>query len=168
MGFSPQSGVAMNNRCGDVDIFSILYLMEKENMNAEDMRKFLSTKCGLLGMSKISNDMRDIENGNDKTVLDAYTYSVAKYISSYLATLGGVDAISFSGGIGENSIRIKKDILKRLEFLGLELDDEKLENTENTGTFEISKDTSKVKIYITYVDEELMVAKNTYKLLERR
>jgi len=168
MGFSPQSGVAMNNRCGDVDVFSILYLMEKENMDIEKMREFLSTKCGLLGMSKISNDMRDIENGNDKTVLDSYTYSVAKYISSYLASLGGVDAISFSGGIGENSIKIKKDILKRLTFLGIELDDEKIKTSPSKNPVEISKDTSKVKIYVTYADEELMVAKNTYGLLERR
>lgn len=168
MGFSPQSGIAMNNRCGDVDVFSILYLMEKENMDIEKMREFLSTKCGILGMSKISNDMRDIVNGNDKLVLDAYTYSVAKYISSYLAALGGVDAISFSGGIGENSVEIKKSICDRLSFLGIELDDNKMNTYPSSIPIEISKDTSKVKVYVTYVDEELMVAKNTYGLLERR
>ena len=167
MGFSPQSGLAMNNRCGDLDVFSVLYLMEKENMNTEQMRKFLSTKCGLYGMSGISNDIRDIENEGDDTVIEAFSYSAAKYICSYLAALGGVDVISFSGGIGENRASVKKSICKRLEFLGVKLDDEKLNIKAENEPVLISADNSKVRVYITPVDEELMVAKNTYAFLER-
>ena len=167
MGFSPQSGIPMNNRCGDVDVFSILYLMEKENMDSRQMREFLSTKCGLLGMGG-SNDMRVIEEQENSSVIEAYTYSTAKYICSFLAALGGVDAISFSGGIGENSVSIKKAICKRLEFLGVELDESKMNEKLGTEPLLISADSSKVKVYITPVDEELMVAKNTYSFIERR
>ncbi len=167
MGFSPQSGIPMNNRCGDVDVFSILYLMKKENMSCDQMREFLSTKCGLLGMSG-SNDMRVVEKDENSTVIKSYTYNTAKYICSFLAALGGIDAISFSGGIGENSLPIKKAICERLSFLGVELDDAKMNNKPGADPMLISTDTSKVKVFVTPIDEELMVAKSTYGFIERR
>ena len=168
MGFSPQSGLPMNNRCGDIDVFAVLYLMEKENMSIDDAQKFLCTKCGLYGMSGISNDLRDIEKANDTLVIDAFTYSVSKYICSYLAVLGKIDVISFSGGIGENSVLVKEKICSRLKFLGVELDSEKLKHKPAGEPYMISSDKSKVEVYITPVDEELMVAKNTYAFAERR
>ena len=167
MGFSPQSGIPMNNRCGDVDVFSILYLMKKENMDCDRMREFLSTKCGLLGMSG-SNDMRIVEKDENSTVIKSYTYNTAKYICSFLAALGGIDAISFSGGIGENSLPIKKAICERLSFLGVELDDAKMSMKPGADPMLISSDASKVKVFVTPIDEELMVAKNTYSFIERR
>ncbi len=167
MGFSPQSGIPMNNRCGDVDVFSILYLMKKENMSCDQMREFLSTKCGLLGMSG-SNDMRVVEKDENSTVIKSYTYNTAKYICSFLAALGSIDAISFSGGIGENSLPIKKAICERLSFLGVELDDAKMSQKLGTDPMLISTDASKVKVFVTPIDEELMVAKNTYNFIERR
>ncbi len=168
MGFSPQSGLAMNNRCGDIDAFAVLYLMEKENMNTEDMKKFLCTKCGLYGMSGISSDLRDIENAGDNLVIESFAYSVSKYICSYLAVLGKIDIISFSGGIGENSVIVKEKICSRLKFLGVELDKERLKHKPTDEPYMISSDKSGVKVYITPVDEELMVAKNTYAFAEKR
>lgn len=168
MGFSPQSGLPMNNRCGDIDVFAVLYIMEKENMSTEDMRKFLCTKCGLYGMSGVSNDLRDIEKANENPVIDAFIYSVSKYICSYIAVLGKIDVISFSGGIGENSAAVKEKVCARLKFLGVELDREKLKHKPTGEPYMISSDKSKVEVYITPVDEELMVAKNTYALAERR
>ena len=119
-------------------------------------------------MSGISNDLRDIEKANDTLVIDAFTYSVSKYICSYLAVLGKIDVISFSGGIGENSVIIKEKICSRLKFLGVELDSEKLKHKPTGEPYKISSDKSKVEVYITPVDEELMVAKNTYAFAERR
>lgn len=167
MGFSPQSGLPMNNRCGDIDAYAVLYLMEKENMSIEEMRNFLGTKCGLYGMSGISNDLRDIEKAGCDVVTEAFAYSAAKYICSYLAALGGIDVLSFSGGIGENSVLIKEKICSRLGFLGVELDKEKLKQKADKEPLMISTENSKVEVYITPVDEELMVAKNTYAFAER-
>ena len=131
------------------------------------MREFLSTKCGLLGMSG-SNDMRIVEKDENSTVIKSYTYNTAKYICSFLAALGGIDAISFSGGIGENSLPIKKAICERLSFLGVELDDAKMSIKPGADPMLISSDASKVKVFVTPIDEELMVAKNTYSFIERR
>ena len=141
--------------------------MEKENLSIEEMRNFLGTKCGLYGMSGISNDLRDIEKAGCDVVTEAFAYSAAKYICSYLAALGGIDVLSFSGGIGENSVLIKEKICSRLGFLGVELDKEKLKQKADKEPLMISTENSKVEVYITPVDEELMVAKNTYAFAER-
>ena len=162
MGFSPQSGLPMNNRCGDIDAFALLYIMEKENMSVKDAREFLCKKGGLLGMSGISNDIRDIEDKGCEIVTEAFAYSTAKYICSYLASLGGIDAISFSGGIGENDISLKKAICKRLSFMGAELGDIQPGERAEKEPVLISSDKSAVKIYITPIDEEIMVAEKTY------
>ncbi len=166
MGFSPQSGLPMNNRCGDIDAFALLYLMEKENMSIDDARDFLSTKCGLKGMSGKNGDMRELENNGCDDVIEAYAYSVAKYICSFLACLGGVDAISFSGGIGENSVLVKQKIIDRLKFLGAETYDRLINLKADREPLLISTESSKIKIYITPVNEELMVALNTYNYLK--
>ncbi len=165
MGFSPQSGLPMNNRCGDLDVFALLYIMEKENMAVEDTRIFLSTKCGLMGMSGVSNDIRKIEKSGSFETIEAYTYAISKYICSFLASLGGIDAISFSGGIGENSRSIKNAVCKRLKFLGVKLSREKMNRTLGSEPLLISDSDSKVKVYTTPIDEEIMVARNTYNYL---
>ena len=166
MGFSPQSGLPMNNRCGDIDAFALLYLMEKENMSINDAIEFLSTKCGFKGMSRISNDMRELEKNGCDDVIEAYAYSASKYICSFLPCLGGVDAISFSGGIAENSTLVKQKILNRLKFSGAETDDRLIALKPDKEPLLISTASSKIKIYITPVNEELMVALNTYNYLK--
>ena len=167
MGFSPQSGLPMNDRNGDIDVFAILYLMEQKGMSPTDMREFLSSKCGLLGMSGISSDMQKIiESNKADSVIDAYAYSVAKYIGSYIPVLGGLDLISFSGGIGENSFLIKQKICKYFDYMGIKLSSSKQDSKIKSGVLKISSDDSSVKVYTTIVDEELMVAKNTYKVLK--
>lgn len=163
MGFSPQSGLPMNNRNGDVDVFAVLYLMEQENWTPVQAREFLSKKCGLLGMSGISNDMQVIaESREGDMVVEAYAYAAAKYVSSFLPALGGVDLISFSGGIGENSMVVKEKICHLLSFLGVQLDRQKCAQSTDAEPLMISAEDSKVKVYITPVDEEIMVARNTY------
>ncbi|MBE7092914.1 MAG: acetate/propionate family kinase [Clostridiales bacterium] len=167
MGFSPQSGLPMNDRTGDIDVFAILYLMEQKGMSPTDMREFLSSKCGLLGMSGISSDMQKIVESNEaETVIDAYAYAVAKFIGSYIPVLGGLDLISFSGGIGENSFLIKQKICKYFDYMGIKLDCSKQDAKIKSGTLKISSDDSTVKVYTTVVDEELMVAKNAYKVVK--
>lgn len=167
MGFSPQSGLPMNDRNGDIDVFAILYLMEQKGMSPTDMREFLSSKCGLLGMSGISSDMEKIiQSNNADTVIDAYAYSVAKFIGSYIPALGGLDLISFSGGIGENSFLIKQKICRYFDYMGIKLDLSKKDSKAKSGVLKISSEDSSVKVYTTVVDEELMVAKNTYKVIK--
>lgn len=166
MGFSPQSGLPMNNRVGDIDVFAILHLMQKDNISPIEMRRFLSEECGLLGMSGISSDMQKIiESNKADVVIDAYAYSVAKYIASFIPILGGLDLISFSGGIGENSFLIKKKVCDYFSYMGIELDESKQESIKS-GVMKISSNNSTVKVYTTVVDEELMVAKNTYAVVK--
>ena len=168
MGFSPQSGIPMNNRNGDVDVFAVLYLMEQEKWSPVQAREFLCKKCGLLGMSGISNDMQEIAaSAEGDCVVEAYAYSVAKYVGSFLPALGGVDLISFSGGIGENSVLVKKRICQWLSFLGVQLDLQKCEEMTGSEPVLISSEDSDVKVYITPVDEEIMVARNTFSLYQK-
>ncbi|MDP4132446.1 MAG: acetate/propionate family kinase [Bacillota bacterium] len=165
MGFSPQSGLPMNNRNGDVDAFALLYLMEKEDMSPKAMRELLSCECGLLGISGVSGDMRDLEISDKpeaNLAIKSFAYSVKKYIGSYLAVLGGVDIISFSGGIGENSKYIRTLALDGLENFGVKLDPKKNEVRTPSELTEISASDSAVKVVVTPSNEELMVAKKTY------
>ena len=126
MGMSAQAGIPMANRCGDVDPFVLPYVMDRAGLSTEEIRRVLVTNGGLRGISGVSGDMRDLElaaakgEARAKLALDIFAYSVKKYIGAYAAAMGGLDAIAFSGGIGENGIEMRREICRGLEFLGVE------------------------------------------------
>ncbi|MCF6365561.1 MAG: acetate kinase [Bacteroidales bacterium] len=170
MGFTPVEGLIMGTRSGDLDIGAFTYIMRKEEIGLETSAVLINKFSGMLGVTGVSSDMREIEEkaeeGNEraKLGLEMYAYRVKKYIGSYVAAMGGVDALIFTGGIGENAINIRADICKGLDFLGLDLDIEK-NNIRGQETI-ISKDTSKAKILIIPTDEELVIAEDTYEIVK--
>ena len=169
MGISLQCGVLQNNRIGDIDPYIIFYLAEECGMTLPEIKTMLQTKSGLLGMSGVSNDLRDVEDaaaaGNERAqvALRAYTYGIKKYIGSYAAALGGLDAITFGGGIGRNSARVREQALSGLEFLGVELDLQK--NWSPRGGDDVSRDGSRVRIFVVDTNEEIVVARKAAQLL---
>ncbi len=173
MGFSPQSGVEQSGRSGDLDPFAVLYVMEKENLTPAQVREVLCKKGGLLGISGLSNDIRDLEEaagkGNEqaKLALDVFTYEVKKYIGAYAAALGGLDVLAFAGGIGENSWRVREEAVRGLEHLGVRLDQEK-NRAGGTGDRVISAADSAVTLLVVYTNEEKIVARETKKLIEKK
>jgi acetate kinase len=171
MGFTPVEGLIMGTRCGDLDLGAMLYLMEKENLNLKTANDLINKKSGMLGISGISYDMRDIqaeaEKGNKQAMLalEMYNYRVKKYIGSYAAAMGGVDLIVFTGGIGENSISVREGACKGLEFLGLNFDKE-LNKTHKAADFVISSQNSKVTVMIVSTNEELVIALDTIRIVK--
>ncbi|KAB2954451.1 acetate kinase [Heliorestis acidaminivorans] len=169
MGFTPLEGLVMGTRVGDIDPASLLFLMEKENMNIEEMNSFLNKKCGVLGISGLSSDFRDLEeaakNGEHRCqlALDIFAYRVKKYIGAYSAVMNGVDGIIFTAGLGENSPTIRQAITEDLGYLGAELDHEK---NNRRGEKEISKQGSRCKILVIPTNEELMIARDTFRLVK--
>ena len=170
MGLSLQCGIMNNNRCGDIDPYIIFYLAEEAGMTLAEIKDMLQTKSGFYGMSGgISNDLRDIEqaadDGNDDAAnaIAAYAYSIRKYIGSYAAAMGGLDAIVFGGGIGRNSPTVRALSLSGLGFLGIELDGEK--NRHAFGGRDISMPDSPVRIFVLDTDEEIIVARKAAALL---
>ena len=170
MGLSLQCGIMNNNRCGDIDPYIIFYLAEEAGMTLGEIKDMLQTKSGFYGMSGgISNDLRDIEqaagNGNDDAAnaIAAYAYSIKKYIGSYAAAMGGLDAIVFGGGIGRNSPTVRALSLSGLGFLGVQLDGEK--NRHAFGGRDISMLDSPVRIFVLDTDEEIIVARKAAALL---
>ncbi|MCJ8326942.1 MAG: acetate kinase [Campylobacterales bacterium] len=169
MGLSPLEGLVMGTRSGDLDPAVLAYLMEKKEMSAEQLVNYLNKSSGLLGISGISSDLREIieasTNGDEKALLaiDMKCNRIKKYICSYAGILGGVDAICFTAGIGENADLIREKVCSGLEFMGISLDKEKnkVRNSENR---EINTDNSKTKIFIIPTNEELVIARDTYKL----
>ncbi|MDD5014187.1 MAG: acetate/propionate family kinase [Atribacterota bacterium] len=164
MGFSAQAGVPMSNRCGDLDPFSIPFIMEKEKLKFEEVMEILVKKSGLLGISGISGDMRDLEenyNSNHRAslALNTFIYQTKKYIGSYIAVLGGLDVLTFEGGIGENSPLVREKICHGMEYLGIHLDHKKNQSKEKEII--ISKNEAKVKIIVVPTNEELIVARET-------
>lgn len=172
LGFGTISGPIMGTRCGDVDPAVIPFIMEKEGLAPQEMNDILYKKSGLLGISGVSSDMRDIEeaaaNGNKQAqlALDVFAYHNRKYIGAYATAMGGVDAIVFTAGIGENGIEVREAICRGLEFFGAELDPEK--NRIRGKEAEISKTGSKVKIFVIPTNEELMIAQDTQELVEHK
>lgn len=170
MGFTPLSGIMMGTRSGDVDPSIITYIMEKEGMNASEVIDSLNKKSGLLGMSELSNDMRDVleacDNGNEKAIIarDKFVRRVVDYIASYYVMLGGVDVITFTAGIGENSIPVRRMICEELACLGIKIDLDK--NNIRGEEVCISTDDSSVKVMIIPTDEELMIAMDTEKFIK--
>jgi acetate kinase len=169
-GFSPQAGVEHAARCGDVDVFAVLYVMEREGLTAAAAGEALSRTGGLLGLSGVSTDMRDIEDaaeqGNARAALafDVLTYQVKKYIGAYAAAMGGLDAIAFAGGIGENSWKVREASCRDLGFLGVELDAD-ANRQPSTSDRIISTPSARVAIGVVYTNEEVVVARETVRVL---
>jgi len=171
MGFTPLAGIMMGTRSGDIDPSIIPYVMEKEGKTAQEIISDLNKKSGFLGVSELSSDSRDIEDGikegNEKCILaqEMYIKTVVKYIANYFVELGGADVICFTAGIGENGISTRKEILEKLECLGIRLDEEA--NNVRGKLTRITTDDSKVAAYIVPTNEELMIARDTLDLINR-
>ncbi len=169
MGLTPLEGLIMGTRSGDIDAGVLSYLMEKKDMSAQETVNYLNKKSGLLGVSGISSDLREIieacENGDEraKTTIDMKCNRIKKYICSYAGMLEGVDAVCFTAGIGENADLIREKVCSGLEFMGIEIDEDKnkVRSDENR---EINSDNSKTKIYVIPTNEEYVIANDTYKL----
>lgn len=169
MGMTPTEGLIMGTRTGDLDPGALLYIAGKEDTSINYTNTLINKFSGLLGISGVSSDMRDLENaaadGNYRAqlALEMYAYRVKKYIGSYAAALGGVNAIVFTGGIGENDITTRQRILSGLEFMGVKVDHEKANIRGKESV--ISTDDSPVKVLVVPTDEELMIARDTYDLI---
>lgn len=171
MGFTPLEGLMMGTRAGDLDIGAATFIMDKELIGTKSASVLFNKQSGLLGVTGISSDMREVraaaDEGNPMAQLglDMYSYRIKKYIGSYAAAMGGVDAILFTGGIGENAVPVREDACSGLEYMGVEMDCEK-----NKGIFGeeaiISKQSSKVKILVVPTDEELVIARDTKHIVE--
>lgn len=171
MGFTPLAGIMMGTRSGDVDPSIIPYIMEKEGKNASEVIEDLNKKSGLYGMSEFSNDMRDIltrcNEGDHRALVakEKYVRRVVDYIAQYYVLLGGVDMIALTAGVGENNKVIRKEILDKLECLGVKISDEANEIVGEE--IKLSTKDSKILVYVIPTDEELMIAKDTYNLINR-
>ncbi len=170
MGFSPQSGLENATRHGDLDVFAVLYMMERHGWSAEEVRRQLASGGGLAGLSNVAGgDVRDLEtaaaggSAEAKQALDVFTYGVKKTIGAYAAAMGGVDAVAFTGGIGENSARLRSACCAGLEFLGIRIDPAR--NETGSGDRLVSGDDSAVAVLALATNEELIVARRAYRLL---
>ena len=169
MGLTPLQGLMMGTRCGDLDPAAVLYVMEKRGLDAAGMDKRMNKESGLLGITGYSSDFRDImkasKEGDERAKLafEMFAYRVKSYIGAYSAAMGGVDAIAFTGGIGENAFEVREEICKGLEYLGVDFDFEK-NAVRASGTVELTKPNSKVKVLKIETAEELMIANDTYRL----
>ena len=164
MGFTPLAGVTMGTRSGDVDPSVLQYIMNKENLDINQMIDILNDQSGLLGISGISSDMRDLENNSDEKAVLArkiFVNHIRQYIGSYIVELKGVDAIIFTAGIGEHDAGIREEIMKRSEFMGLKPD---YEANKSNGEKFISKPDSAIKAMIIPTDEELMIERDVVRL----
>lgn len=169
MGFTPLAGIMMGTRCGDVDASIIPYIMKKENLNIDEVINIFNKKSGLLGISGVSSDSRDIENGikegNERCILaqDMYVQKIANYIAMYNNLLNNADVIVFTAGVGENSVQTRQMIVDKINSLGVSLDKE-LNNCRGVLR-KISNEDSRIPVYIVPTNEELMIAKDTYELI---
>ena len=165
MGFTPLDGLPMGTRAGNVDPAIIEFLMEHEKLSAGEVIDILNKKSGMLGISGVSSDFRDldtaIEDGNEQAALakDMFNISVKKMIGSYIAEMGGVDAIIFTAGVGENDRSVRWDICENMEYLGVKIDPEK--NKYRGKQMDISIDWARVRVLVIPTNEELMIAQDT-------
>lgn len=171
MGMTPLEGLVMGTRCGDIDPAIVTFLMNKKNMTAEEVDNLMNKKSGVLGISGVSSDFRDIEGAAEKgnvraqLALDKFVYTVKKYIGSYAAAMGGLDVLVFTAGLGENSAPARQQVCQGLEFLGVEIDEAK--NNIRGKEAEISKESSKVKVFVIPTNEEVMIARDTKALTSK-
>jgi len=171
MGFTPIEGLIMGTRAGDLDIGAVTYLMEKENIGVESASALFNKHSGMLGITSISSDSRDIEqaaeNGNEmaQLAMKMYDYRIKKYIGAYMAAMNGCDILVFTGGIGENSDNTRLGVCQNMQYLGLDIDSEKNKLARGTETT-ISTNNSKTKILVVPTDEEFMIATDTQTIIE--
>ena len=171
MGLTPLAGVMMGSRSGDIDASAVTYIMEKLGLQPQEMAEYLNKQSGVLGISGVSSDMREVEaaaadgNRRARLALDMYCYRIKKYIGAYAAAMGGVDIIVWTAGVGENQTDVREDSCKGLEFLGIKIDHE-ANNTQGKEAV-ISAPDSKVTVCVIPTDEELMIAKDTMALLQK-
>ncbi|SFF50826.1 acetate/propionate family kinase [Sunxiuqinia elliptica] len=167
MGFTPIEGLVMGTRSGDLDIGVVTYIMEKEELGLKSANTLFNKHSGMLGLSGVSSDMREIEDAKDsgneraKMALDIYNYHVRKYIGSYIAGMNGLDVLIFTGGIGENADTTRAGVASELDYLGVKLDESKNNGFRSEGV--ISTDDSPVKVVVVPTNEELMIALDTEK-----
>jgi len=165
MGFTPLEGLIMGTRSGDLDPSIVTYVMGKEGLDVREMNALLNKHSGLVGVSGESSDMRELEqaveegNKRAKNAFNLYTYRIKKYVGSYIAALGGLDALVFTGGIGENSVAVRKAVCEDMQYLGLEIDLQKNESVK--GKMDISAENSKAKVLVIPTNEELVIALDT-------
>ncbi len=169
MGFTPLEGLLMGTRTGDMDPSVILYIMGKEGLSLGEANTLMNKHSGLLGISGESSDMREIEeqmsdgNKRAKEAFDVFTYRIKKYIGAYTAAMGGLDVLVFTGGIGENSVNVRRAVCDNMGYLGIELDAYKNENANEEA--ELSSSASRVKIFKIPTNEELVIALDTEKIV---
>ena len=170
MGLTPLAGVLMGTRCGDIDPSVVTYMEQKLGIHGQDMADYLNKKSGLLGVSGVSSDKRDIEAaieaGNERAKLasDMLNYQIKKYIGAYSAAMGGLDCVVFTGGIGENDQHLRAEVCANMEYLGIKVD---LEKNKQRGAdiIDISAEDSRVKVLVVCTNEELMIARDTKALV---
>ena len=171
MGLTPLQGLMMGTRCGDIDPAAVLHIMKERGLSINEMDTRLNKQSGLLGIYGKSSDSRDIEDGvasgEKRAILaeDMFAYKVKSYIGAYAAILGGVDAIAFTAGIGENAAGIREKVASNLEFLGVDFDKE-VNSVRKSGIVELTKANSKVKVFKVPTNEELVIARDTYALVK--
>lgn len=171
MGMTPVEGLIMGTRSGDMDLGVLTYLMAREELDISTANTLINKHCGLLGITGVSSDMREImtewDKGNERAILGLkmFNYRIKKYIGCYAAAMGGVDILVFTGGIGENSDFVRKESTQGLEFMGIEFDDELNQGTRGVEKI-ISRNTSKVKVMVVPTNEELVIADDTKEIIE--
>ncbi len=172
MGFTPLAGILMGTRSGDIDPSILEFIQEKTGWTLKEITAYLNKKSGVFGLNGVSSDMRDneaeIKKGNKRAelVYEILAYQIKKYIGSYAAAMGGVDAIVFTGGVGENDAFLREKVLDDMQFLGIELNKEKNANMPRGTSEEIQDTSSKVKIYRIPTDEELVIARDAKALIK--
>ncbi len=172
MGFSPLDGLMMGTRSGSIDVSAATYIASHEGMDYEQLDQMLNKRSGVLGVSGISSDMRDIDaaydRGEERAVLarDMYNARIKKYVGEYAAEMGGVDLIVFTGGVGENSKELREEVCSGLEFMGVEFDEEANRSAARGRDAILSKASSRTKVAVVCTDEELMIAADTYRLVK--
>ena len=170
MGFTPLGGIPMGTRSGDLDPSVVTYIAKYRNHTPEEMDEILNKKSGVYGISEVSVDFRDIEaeaadgDKNAQMALENFAYNVAQFVAKYAVSMGGIDVLTFTAGVGEKGPESRKKICDYLKFLGVEIDDEK--NKIRNQEVEISADTSKVKIHVVPTNEELLIARRAKELCE--
>lgn len=170
MGLTPLAGVCMGTRCGDIDPAIVTFLMEKEGLDMKGINNVLNKKSGVLGVSGVSSDFRDLEDasghGNDRArlAIDMFGYQCKKYIGAYAAAMGGIDAVVFTAGIGENNWAVRRDIVSGLDFLGVRMNEDKNKGLRGVET-DLSADGSTAKILLIPTNEELAIARSTEQIV---
>ncbi|HNT36107.1 MAG TPA: acetate kinase, partial [bacterium] len=166
MGLTPLEGLVMGTRCGDIDPAVVLYMIDLEGYNPEKVGGLMNKKSGLLGVSGVSNDMRELlqacEQGNERaqTAVDIFCYRIKKYIGAYAAAMGGVDLVIFTGGIGENAPIVRKKCCEDLAFMNIEIDDQANNNVKGRDAI-ISNADRHVKVFVVHTNEEVVIARDS-------